>query len=277
MRAAERDGRGPWFCWIHLGVPNALGEDLSEAQLRSLPRDMAREDSLRLIGGRTAPSDRITLTDLNNRLGLVAFDQDVADLVEFVGEHAPGSSRGRAGTVVGVVTALSGANADLFPRLHGRSVPLLVASTGALAKHVDDRDATLADVLPTLLASAGLGPAADARLDGIDLMQERDPGPRLLVLDRAELGQPLETAARLGNVMVGITEEFQWIRGIVDGDAMTFEVPQQDVDTVLAAYHAWTRGRPEADSSRDFGLEMEFVAQAEAWMREHCPEFAEDR
>jgi arylsulfatase A-like enzyme len=279
LRACEKDRNAPWFCWIHLGLPAIESQsELTGAQERSLPEDLDSGVARGLLENPLMGFEEVRqVFALRRRLELVALDEDLGELLAFVREHGAGGERAAAGDVAVAVTALRGDDHEitLFVPLQGLRVPLLFANSDGAEARIDAQDATLADVLPTLLARAGLAPRHGSPVDGIDLLAARLAVPRLAVIDRVELGKPTETFVGLDGVIV-------WESGgsegdsFVDGDPMMLPAPRAKTDAALAAYRDWARGRPDADAARRFDLEREFWTEAEAWMREHRPEVLPD-
>ena len=240
LREREDESAAPWFCWIHVGLPNVLedGTPLSE--------------------------------ELASRRGLVALDEDLAELVAFVEAHAPGGARQMSGSVVTAMTALRGApGAERLPvPLRGFRVPLLFSCTEWQERKTIERAATLADVGPALFSLLPGG--SWVTRDSAPIFSDAPEEERLIVLDRIELGEPTATALRLGDATVGVSGIFDGLA--FAGDDLALDATSEQIERARDAYSAWSDLGSDADQGRRFELEREWLQKAKAWMREHHPE-----
>ncbi len=261
LRAAQQEDES-WFCWIHLNVPSMLGKELSSAQVRNLPSEVAHSPSFQAFRNGQIPDQSAYMTEVEPwlyRLALVGLDEDLAPLASALG----GRPR------VTLFTALRGepGPGSPVPLLEAMwHVPFVLAGARGVVSGSDERPASLLDVMATLLGQAGIPSTSPD--DGLDLLGSgaTNASERLFVHDDYDLRGETHVAVRLGERLV-------WVRGKYEGISMRWPdladpLTEEDVAELRTAYAAWSTARPDLALLRRPELDAEWQRAAEEEMLE---------
>jgi hypothetical protein len=255
LRTAQQQDQ-PWFCWIHLNVRSIVGRELSPAEVRCLPPEVAQSPTFeRFRRNGELPDMGTFMTDIEpwlRRLTLVSLDEDLQPLAPLLG-------RRQRLTLFTALRGTPGPGSPVPPLEAMWHVPLVLAGASAGVAGADERPASLLDVMPTLLGQAGIRWASPD--EGLDLLSGGQGGERLRVHDDYDLEGETSVAVRRG-------ERALWVAGEHAGLSLrssdvSHPLTEEEETELRAAYGIWSAARPGLDRLRRPELDARWLRAIE--------------